>query len=194
MQENQMNYLENEIDLRELFKTIVQNKIKIAAITAAITIAASIYVYFKNPIPIYSGQVMVEIGVVKAENVALQKFDNTNDLKALIEKQFNVTVDLPGRTSSIINISSSSTNKKIISENINAATKFIFDRHEETAKLYDKYIMTKQIGEIEVGNNPINSPKKKLIVVVAFVTGLILSIFMIFFLEFIKSTRKDQEN
>jgi len=36
-------------------------------------------------------------------------------------------------------------------------------------------------------------PKKMLIVVVAFVSGLILSIFLIFFMEFIKGMRKEEE-
>ena len=36
-------------------------------------------------------------------------------------------------------------------------------------------------------------PKKKLIVVVAFITGFILSIFMVFFIEFIKGIRIEDD-
>jgi uncharacterized protein involved in exopolysaccharide biosynthesis len=47
--------------------------------------------------------------------------------------------------------------------------------------------MTKQIGGgVSILDTPINQPKKKLIVAVAFVTGFILSIFLVFFLKFIK--------
>ena len=48
---------------------------------------------------------------------------------------------------------------------------------------------SKVIGKYIVKENPIK-PKKKLIVVVAFVTGLILSIFIVFFLNFIQTREK----
>lgn len=48
---------------------------------------------------------------------------------------------------------------------------------------------SKVIGRYIVYDYPVK-PKKKLIIVVAFITGLILSIFLVFFLEFIK---KDEE-
>ena len=51
--------------------------------------------------------------------------------------------------------------------------------------------MTKQIGDIQIDNNPINKPKKLLIVVVSFVSGFILSIFLIFFMQFVNSIRKE---
>jgi uncharacterized protein involved in exopolysaccharide biosynthesis len=43
---------------------------------------------------------------------------------------------------------------------------------------------TNMLGEPEVRQSPVK-PKKKLIVVVAFITGLMLSIFLVFFLEFL---------
>ena len=49
-------------------------------------------------------------------------------------------------------------------------------------------ISTHIIGNIQTNNYPIK-PKKKLIVIVAFITGLILSIFLVFFIEFIKSIK-----
>ena len=45
---------------------------------------------------------------------------------------------------------------------------------------------SKVIGRYIVHNYPIK-PKKKLIVIVAFITGLILSIFIVFFIEFLKN-------
>jgi len=49
------------------------------------------------------------------------------------------------------------------------------------------------IGKIERSDKPIK-PKKKLIVVVAFITGLMLSIFLAFFLEFMAGMKKPEEN
>jgi capsular polysaccharide biosynthesis protein len=52
---------------------------------------------------------------------------------------------------------------------------------------------SKVIGEYVVKDYPIK-PKKKLIVIIAFITGLMLSIFLAFFLEFIASIKKEKEN
>jgi len=48
------------------------------------------------------------------------------------------------------------------------------------------------VGSIITNDYPIK-PKKKLIVVVAFVTGFILSIFIVFFLEFIKGIKEEDK-
>lgn len=52
---------------------------------------------------------------------------------------------------------------------------------------------TKMLGEIMINDYPIK-PKKKLIVVVAFVTGLILSIFLVFFMQFIAGFKEEKRN
>ena len=44
---------------------------------------------------------------------------------------------------------------------------------------------TKLVGEYIINDFPIK-PKKSLIIVVAFVTGFILSIFLVFFLHFVR--------
>ena len=54
------------------------------------------------------------------------------------------------------------------------------------------YKNTEVIGNIMTNDYAIK-PKKMLIVVVAFVSGLILSIFLIFFMEFIKGMRKEEK-
>lgn len=51
---------------------------------------------------------------------------------------------------------------------------------------------TQRVGNIALSDFPIK-PKKKLIVVVAFVTGLILSIFLAFLLEFIAGMKQEQQ-
>ena len=198
MQDNQINtqkYEEDEIDLRELFKTLMDNKIKIVVITSVITLMAVIYVFIKNPTPIYKGEVMVEVGVgVGVESIPDQVyFDNTNNLKSIIEQKFSSSVTIPKRTNNILLISSSNTNKEKIKDTLKEVVSFIIKKHTEKSKLYDKYIMTKQIGDIKINNTPVNKVKKKLIVTVAFVTGLILSIFIVFFLEFIKGFKEEDK-
>jgi uncharacterized protein involved in exopolysaccharide biosynthesis len=48
------------------------------------------------------------------------------------------------------------------------------------------------VGHIQIEDEPIK-PKKALMVVVTFVTGLILSIFLVFFMQFINNTKKERE-
>ena len=47
------------------------------------------------------------------------------------------------------------------------------------------------VGSILTNDYP-EKPKKKLILIVSFITGLILSIFLVFFLEFIRSIKEDE--
>ena len=198
MQENQINiqrYEEDEIDLRELFKTLMDNKMMIIIITFLVTMVAIIYVFIKNPVPVYTGKVMVEVGVgVGVESIPNQVyFDNPINLKSIIEQKFSASVDTPKRTNNILLISSSNINKDKIKATLKDIVSYVMEKHTEKLKLYDKYIMTKQIGDIKISDTPINKVNKKLIVTVAFVTGLILSIFIVFFLEFIRGFKEEEK-
>ncbi|WP_419770627.1 MAG: Wzz/FepE/Etk N-terminal domain-containing protein [Candidatus Marinarcus sp.] len=53
------------------------------------------------------------------------------------------------------------------------------------------YKNTEIVGQIMVDNHPV-APKKKLIIVVAFVTSFIIAIFLAFFMQFIKSFKEDK--
>ncbi len=68
---------------------------------------------------------------------------------------------------------------------------FIITKHENDTLFYKNKIMTKEIGDIKISEEAINKPKKSLIVTVAFITGFILSIFLVFFIQFIQSIRKE---
>ncbi|MGB5793143.1 GNVR domain-containing protein, partial [Poseidonibacter sp.] len=52
---------------------------------------------------------------------------------------------------------------------------------------------TKMLGKIMTNDYPVK-PKKKLIVVVALVTGFILSIFIVFFMQFIAGFKEEKSN
>jgi len=192
---NQQYIQEDEIDLRELWKIIISQKKLIIIFTSIITIGAIIYAYTKNPQPIYSGNMMIEIGEVKSNNPNQTYFDNAYALKNIIEKQYDVKIDLPKKansinnTNNILTIIAEDTNKDNIKNSLTTILSYTIERHKSKVKLYDKFIMTKQIGKIVIENNPINTPKRKLIVTVSFITSLILSIFIVFFIDFI---RKDE--
>lgn len=62
---------------------------------------------------------------------------------------------------------------------------------KEKRKLETNYFKKTYIeGKVLTNSNPIK-PKKKLIVVVSFVTGFILSIFLVFFMQFIRSFKEE---
>lgn len=197
MEQSKQYIEEDEIDLRELWQTIVKRKKIIFLVTTLITTMAVVYAYFKNPVPIYRGNVMIEVGVGVGVGDAKSQiyfdnvyFDNTNNLKSIVEQKFSVTAIVPKKTNNILIINADNIDKNKIKNSLNNVVSYVLEKHEKKLKLYDKYIMTKQIGEIKIGSEAVNKPKKKLIVTVAFVTGLILSIFLVFFLEFI---RKDED-
>lgn len=186
-------YSEDEIDLRELFQTIWNSKKFIVIFTFLITLLAIIYVSVKNPTPIYQGKVFVEIGIVQNKERGEVLFDSSSNLGAIVNVKFNVTTKIPTGTSNLLEINLDNTNKETIKNDLQKSVEFILNRHKEKAKFYENIIMTEQIGDIVINNIPINTPKKSLIVIVSFVTGFILSIFLVFFMQFIKSMRKEEK-
>jgi len=190
--ENDRKYIEDdEIDLRELFKTLWDKKIFIVLFTFFVTMGSIVYVSSKNPIPIYQGNVMIEIGEIKNENGNISYFDNPNTLKNMTEKFNNVSVDVIKGTYNLLNITAKDSDKEKITNELLHSINFIIERHKNKIVMYDKYIMTKQVGEIVIDNNSINKPKKKLTVIVSFVTGFILSVFLVFFMQFFNSLKKE---
>ena len=96
----QEKYLqEDEIDLRELFKTIWDKKVFIIVFTFVITLIAAIYAY--NKTPIYEAKALLEIGEYKKNPV--------DDAVALEKKLSTIFIDmeknLKDKTSEISNIS-----------------------------------------------------------------------------------------
>lgn len=183
---------EDEIDLRELFKTIWEKKLFVILFTSIVTLVAIIYVLVKNPIPIYQGKAFLEIGKIQSQTFGQALFDNPTDLAQILNIEYKVEASIPKATISLLEITSKNENKEKIQNNIKDAVAFITNKHTEKAKFYENAIMTKQIGNIVIDNNPINKPKKSLIVAVSFVTGFILSIFIVFFMQFINSIRKEE--
>ena len=98
MQENKL-LEEDEIDLKELFKTIWAKKIFIVIFTLVVTILAGFYAYSKTPI--YEAKALLEIGEYKKNPV--------DDAVALEKKLSTIFIDmeknLKDKTSQISNIS-----------------------------------------------------------------------------------------
>lgn len=184
---------EDEIDLRELLKTIWESRKFIFIFTVVITILSVIYVSFKNPVPIYQGKTYVEIGQIQSQKFGQIPLDTTSDLAQILKLEFDVDANVIKNTTSILEIICQNEDKNVIKHNLEKIFETIINKHKEKAKIYENVIMTKQIGDIKIDEQAINKPKKTLTVVVSFVTGFILSLFIVFFMQFINCMRKEEK-
>ncbi|MCT7646431.1 Wzz/FepE/Etk N-terminal domain-containing protein [Aliarcobacter butzleri] len=105
-----------------------------------------------------------------------------NQIENLNKEKQNILVD------KIPNI------KRELEYNIKNELEDILNRIElEKLKLTNKIAKNSEVvGSILVNEHPIK-PKKSLIVVVSFVTGFILSIFLVFFIQFINNIKKEEK-
>ncbi|RZV17758.1 Wzz/FepE/Etk N-terminal domain-containing protein [Aliarcobacter butzleri] len=190
--QNQKYLQEDEIDLKELFKTLWKYKIFVLVFTSMITFIALIYVLLKNPIPIYQGKMYLEIGQIQNKNFAPISIEKVTDLGYILNLEFKVNSNIPKNTFNLVEITFDNVNKNIINETLIKVKDFVLKKHKEQTSFYESVIMTKQIGDIIISNEPINKPKKSLIVTIAFVTAFILSIFLVFFIEFVRSLKKEE--
>lgn len=192
--ENKQYIQEDEIDLKELFITIWKRKLFIILLTSFVTLIAIIYVLIKNPIPIYQGKAFLEIGKIQSQTFGQALFDSPADLAQILNIEYKVEASILKSSTSLLEIISKNENKEEIQNNIKDAVAFLINKHSEKAKFYENVIMSKQIGNIVIDDNPINKPKKTLIVVVSFVSGFILSIFLVFFIEFVRNLNRKEDS
>jgi LPS O-antigen subunit length determinant protein (WzzB/FepE family) len=184
-------YDEKEIDLRDLFKTIWDKRLFILVFTFLVTLISLVYVYFKNPVPIYQGKAYIEIGEIQSQNFGQSFLDTPANLAEILNLEFKVNASSSKKATNLLEISSNDKDKQIIKNNLESSIEFVLNRHKEKAKFYENLIMSKQIGDISISDQAINKPKKIIIVVVAFVTGFILSIFMVFFIQFVSGLKNE---
>ena len=197
MSEKIVNY-EDEIDLRELIKTLWIYKYLILIFTSFITILSIIYVLQKNPTPIYKGSLYMEIGTIQDKNFQPVIIENAKDLAYILNLEFDVKAVIPKEILTInnllptklIEISFENEDKNKIRETLEKIKDYIVEKHKKDTKYYENIIMTKQIGDIKISNEQINKPKKALIVSISFVTAFILSIFLAFLIDFVKRDYK----
>ena len=103
MQENKP-LEEDEIDLKELFKTIWAKKIFIVIFTLVVTILAGFYAYSKTPI--YEAKALLEIGEYKINNTTKNSVDDASTLEKKLSTLFvDMEKNLKDKTSEISNIS-----------------------------------------------------------------------------------------
>jgi LPS O-antigen subunit length determinant protein (WzzB/FepE family) len=144
MQQNtpeQNYYQEDEIDLKELFKTLWLKKNLIIRITTAITILAGVYAFTKTPA--YEATALVEVGNYKSQNNNRKFIDSTPELskklnylyikpfeKSNIERDSEiVSISMPKKTKNFIVIRSEAISNQLAAEEINGIIKHIQKEH-----------------------------------------------------------------
>lgn len=131
---------EDEIDLREIFKSIFERKYFILIFTLIITILAIIYVNIKTPI--YEAKAVIEIGSYKTESDEVRVVDNLNEFskklstifidlrKDDIEKESEITnISISKGMKNYIEISSQAISNDLAVKEIEAVLSFTKDEH-----------------------------------------------------------------
>lgn len=131
---------EDEIDLREIFKSIFERKYFILIFTLMITILAIIYVSIKTPI--YEAKAVIEIGSYKTESDEVRVVDNLNEFskklstifidlrKDDIEKESEITnISISKGMKNYIEISSQAISNDLALKEIEAVLSFTKDEH-----------------------------------------------------------------
>ena len=105
---------------------------------------------------------------VQIKDLQIQKENLLKDKVWLIENK--LTIDIPNK-------------KQQLQQKIKALKYSLNDTNVQNSHVVGDYILKDYPAK----------PKKKLIIIVAFITGLILSIFLVFFLEFVKSFKEEEK-
>ena len=200
---------EDEIDLREVWQTLVKRKLTIIIITLITTISAVIYAM--SVTPLYRGEILLEVGdiIINAAGTndkptMIRKIENPNDLKEVILQTMNINnensprieVSIPKGSNNLIQINYEDTDSKAITKKLQVATAFVLKRHNDKIAAFQKsdaqICPSKLVGNITVTPDPIK-PKKGFIIAAALITGLMLGVFLAFFREFISNGRTADE-
>lgn len=138
--QNKEQIIEDEIDLRELFKTIFEKKYFILVFTLIITILAIVYVKIKTPI--YEAKAVIEIGSYKTETNEVKVVDNLNEFSKKLstifidlrkndrEKESEITnISISKGMKNYIEISSEAISNDLAIKEINSVLSFTKDEH-----------------------------------------------------------------
>jgi LPS O-antigen subunit length determinant protein (WzzB/FepE family) len=138
--ENQRYIQEDEIDLRELFKTLWDKKWFIILFTAIITIIAIIYSLSKTPT--YEAKALVEIGKYKDNNTSVD-IDNTAELVKKLNvlfidmykndknREFKITsISIPKNQTTLLEIKAEAISNELAIKEINKVVSFVQSEHQ----------------------------------------------------------------
>ncbi|CAM3608963.1 Wzz/FepE/Etk N-terminal domain-containing protein [Arcobacter aquimarinus] len=175
--QNKEYIVEDEIDLKELFKTIWNKRVFILVFTAVVTGLAIAFAYIKTPI--YSVKALVEIGTFKTDNDKNTYVDDADslskklsmifiDLRENIEdKKYEiVNISIPKGMKNFIEITSESTSNDEAINGIKEILDYVKEEHSKLlADVREKNIIEIKNIDISIKNieeDKITSINKKI--------------------------------
>jgi len=155
----QVNYLEDEIDLREVVLSIIKYKAMIFSITAFITICAAVFAFSKTPV--YEAKATVEIGninnaltpvyeakeTVRIGNINIGLLEDSHMMQKRLQHIFSnksyatqypkiVKIVAVKRTKNLVEITSESTDTQSAVEKLNELVANIINEHGKKINHY----------------------------------------------------------
>ena len=209
-----MNEMEEQvISLSEIFEALKKRWIMIVAITLTATIISGVISFFVID-PVYEASTKVFIGKEESDDAAYNSSD-INMYQQLLKTyaQTIKTRDLVNRAISGVNYNDLEISSILDSITVNpiASTQILEIKYkskdQNEAKdilksVIDEFIATAKelvpngnvrvIEEVELPENPV-SPNKKMNIAIAFLLGLMVSIGLVFLLEYLDNTYKNKD-
>lgn len=199
---NQFRTTQDELDLNKLLTVLFKHKLLIFIITMTMTMGGILYSWTTTPI--YRGSVLLEVGevIINRDNPTIIKpLESIDDIIQILSQNYNThgneALEFVASSSStvFIQISYEHHNKKAIQDKLEQMSQFTIKRHEEKANFFmkaDSIIRPTIVASaITISETPIK-PNKKLILVISFFSGLILSLFILFFIELFTKNRSSK--
>jgi capsular polysaccharide biosynthesis protein len=164
---NQPLYFEDEIDLKEIFKILIESK-KLIISTILIFIIASI-IYSLSLKPSFESSTTLEIGYVTTNNVDRESIESTSelisDLNILLMKnpdgKFSQNISMNAFEDKIINFATTSSSGEQNENFLNEVIRYIDERHSNIAVLASNREKTKISQKIETIKSNISFIKAK---------------------------------
>ena len=209
-----MNEMEEQvISISEIFEAIKKRWIIIVAITLTATIISGIISFFVID-PVYEASTKVFVGKEENDNAAYNSSD-INMYQQLLQTyaQAIKTKDLVNRAISGLSYDELEASSVVDALTVNpiSSTQILEIKYKskdaEEAKdvlkgITDEFIVTAKelvpngnvrvIEEVELPENPV-SPNKKMNIAIAFLLGLMVSVGLVFLLEYLDNTYKNKD-
>ena len=209
-----MNEMEEQvISLSEIFEALKKRWIMIVAITLTATIISGVISFFVID-PVYEASTKVFIGKEESDDAAYNSSD-INMYQQLLQTyaQAIKTKDLVNRAISGLSYNELEASSVVDALTVNpiSSTQILEIKYKskdaEEAKdvlkgITDEFIVTAKelvpngnvrvIEEVELPENPV-SPNKKMNIAIAFLLGLMVSVGLVFLLEYLDNTYKNKE-
>lgn len=196
--------MQDEIDLRKGWETILKNKILIFLTTLVMGISGILYVTRIESV--YHGELMIEIGDVifgsseATKPTVIVPIESANDLKIILTQMMvssradesGVIIDVPKGSNQIIRVVYSHPNKAMVRKTLEKAVTIVFERHKAKMRFFQKTNAvidpTVLIDGIKIDDEP-RKAQKSYIIIIALVVGLMIGTLLSFFREHMSNSK-----